>query len=181
MDHRRHQNVVKKTSVTHSTVPHVWLFCSYYILLSSVTYHWVYAGQHEIQIFNWYLQQITFGNKNLNKYHSLFLWYDVKCRWESSHKLLLKSWRKLQKNFKQNSVIFVCIIFACYCTKYDPTYCNLLYSLIPYSGVMYKSELHSADPVGIEYPNFDNISRQKMGNAVCGCYVRTAWMKLSSN
>ena len=39
-----------------------------------------------------------FGNKNLNKYHSLFLWYDAKCRWESSHKLLLKSWRKLQKN-----------------------------------------------------------------------------------
>ena len=46
---------------------------------------------------------------------------------------------------------------------------------------MYKSELHSADPVDIEYPNFDNISRQKMGNAVCGCYARTAWMKLSSN
>ena len=38
--------------MTHSTVPHVWLFCSYYILLSSVIYHWVYAGQHEIQIFN---------------------------------------------------------------------------------------------------------------------------------
>ena len=99
IDHRRHQNMVKKTSVTHSAVTHVWLFCSYYILLSSVIYHWVYAGQHEIQIFNWYLHQITFGNKNLNKYHSLFLWYDAKCRWESSHKLLLKSWRKLQKNF----------------------------------------------------------------------------------
>ena len=90
MDHRRHQNVVKKTSVTHSAVPHVWLFCSYYILLSSVIYHWVYAREHEIQFINWYLQQITFGNKNLNKYHSLFWRYDAKCRWESSHKLLLK-------------------------------------------------------------------------------------------
>ena len=126
IDHRRHQSMVKKTSVTHSAVTHVWLFCSYYVLLSSVIYHWVYAGQHEIQFFNWYLQQITFGNKNLNKYHSLFWQYDAKCRWESSHKLLLKSWRKLQKNLKQNSVIFVCIIFACYCTKYDPTYNNLL-------------------------------------------------------
>ena len=119
----------KKTSATHPAVIHVWLFCSYYILLSSVIYHWVYAGQHEIQIFNWYLLQITFGNKNLNKYHSLFLWYDAKCRWESSHKLLLKSWRKLQKNLKQNSVFSFALflhVTAQNMTQPIITYCRVL-------------------------------------------------------
>ena len=38
IDHRGRQNVVR-TSVTHSAVPHVPLFCSYHILTSSVIYY----------------------------------------------------------------------------------------------------------------------------------------------
>ena len=38
IDHRGRQNVVR-TSVTHSAVPRVPLFCSYHILTSSVIYH----------------------------------------------------------------------------------------------------------------------------------------------
>ena len=37
-DHRGRQNVVR-TSVTHSAMPRVPLFCSYHILTSSVIYH----------------------------------------------------------------------------------------------------------------------------------------------
>ena len=39
MDHRRHQNVVKRTSVKHSAVPHVWLFflITFYCHLWSTT------------------------------------------------------------------------------------------------------------------------------------------------
>ena len=38
IDHRGRQNVVR-TSVTHSAVPRVPLFCSYHILTSSVIYY----------------------------------------------------------------------------------------------------------------------------------------------
>ena len=44
IDHRWHQNVVR-TSVTHSAMPCVPLFCSYHILTSSVIYYWTDAQQ----------------------------------------------------------------------------------------------------------------------------------------
>ena len=47
MDHRRHQNVVR-TSVTHSAVPRVPLFCSYHILTLSVIYCWTDTRQNGI-------------------------------------------------------------------------------------------------------------------------------------
>ena len=51
IDHRGRQNVVR-TSVTHSAAPRVPLFCSYYILTSSVIYYWTDARQHEIYLLN---------------------------------------------------------------------------------------------------------------------------------
>ena len=44
IDHRVHQNVVR-TSVRHLAVPHVPLFCSYHILMSSVIYYWTDTRQ----------------------------------------------------------------------------------------------------------------------------------------
>ena len=49
IDHRGHQNVVR-TSVTHSAVPRVPLFCSYHVLTSSVIYYWTDARQHGIYL-----------------------------------------------------------------------------------------------------------------------------------
>ena len=53
IDHRRRQNVVR-TSVTHSAMPHVPLFCSYHILTSSVIYYWTDAQQHGIYLLKTY-------------------------------------------------------------------------------------------------------------------------------
>jgi len=41
-----------RTSVTHSAAPRVPLFCSYYILTSSVIYYWTDARQHGIYLLN---------------------------------------------------------------------------------------------------------------------------------
>ena len=51
IDHRGRQNVVR-TSVTHSSVPHVPLFCFYHILTSSVIYYWTDAQQLWIYLLN---------------------------------------------------------------------------------------------------------------------------------
>ena len=51
IDHRGRQNVVR-TSVTHSAVPRVPLFCSYHILTSSVIYYWTDAWQLGIYLLN---------------------------------------------------------------------------------------------------------------------------------
>ena len=51
IDHRGRQNVVR-TSVTHLAAPHVPLFCSYHILMSSVIYYWTDTQQLGIYLLN---------------------------------------------------------------------------------------------------------------------------------
>ena len=53
-DHRGNQNVVR-TSVTHSAVPRVPLFCSYHILMSSMIYYLTDAQQRGIYLLNRYV------------------------------------------------------------------------------------------------------------------------------
>ena len=54
IDHRGRQNVVR-TSVTHSAVPRVPLFCSYHILTSSMIYYLTDAQQRGIYLLNRYV------------------------------------------------------------------------------------------------------------------------------
>ena len=51
IDHRGRQNVVR-TSVTHSAAPRVPLFCSYYIVTSSVIYYLTDARRHGIYLLD---------------------------------------------------------------------------------------------------------------------------------
>ena len=57
IDHRGRQNVVR-TSVTHSAVPCVPLFCSYHILMSSVIYYWTDAQKLGIYLLNMHIQSL---------------------------------------------------------------------------------------------------------------------------
>ena len=49
--HSRRKNVVR-TSMKHSTIVRVPLFCSYHILTSSVIYYWTDGRQHGIYLLN---------------------------------------------------------------------------------------------------------------------------------
>ena len=60
-DHRGNQNVVR-TSVTHSAVPCVPLFCSYHILMSSMIYYLTDAQQRRIYLLNRYVL-LSFSNQ----------------------------------------------------------------------------------------------------------------------
>ena len=77
IDHRGRQNVVR-TAVTHSAAPHVPLFCSYYILTSSMIYYWTDTWQLVIYLLNrptvtWNLLVISdLSLYNVIVFHSCF-------------------------------------------------------------------------------------------------------------
>ena len=52
LEDRRIDDVIIRTSVTHSAAPRVPLFCSYHILTSSVIYYWTDARQLGIYLLN---------------------------------------------------------------------------------------------------------------------------------
>ena len=52
LEDRRVDDVIIKSSVTHSAASRVPLFCSYHILTSSVIYYWTDARQLGIYLLN---------------------------------------------------------------------------------------------------------------------------------
>ena len=71
IDRRWRQNVVR-TSVTHSAAPRVPLFCSYYILTSSMIYYWTDTRQLGI-----YLLMIWYDMIWYDMIWYVMLWYDM--------------------------------------------------------------------------------------------------------
>ena len=74
--HSRRKNVVR-TSMKHSTIVRVPLFCSYHILTSSVIYYWTDGRQHGIYLLNnspkwgWIVVDICRAAKRRGKYPPL--------------------------------------------------------------------------------------------------------------
>ena len=79
IDHRGRQNVVR-TSVTHSAVPRVPLFCSYHILMSSVIYYWTDTRQHGIYLF-YIIKKIKYTGENVFLFQISPLWQTRKEHW----------------------------------------------------------------------------------------------------
>ena len=89
-DCRRGENTVR-TSLTHSPVPHVPLFCSYCTLTSSVVFYWTDAQQHGTyslgeDYLSWEARQCTLKNiylickcNPLLHFCNIFLWMESVC------------------------------------------------------------------------------------------------------
>ena len=75
IDHRGQQNVVR-ASVTHPAAPHVPLFCSYHILMSTVIYYWTDAQQLGIYLLQRQTEVNSIHQQSTFDTCSKSIWYN---------------------------------------------------------------------------------------------------------